>query len=244
MARKRQRTQDIREQPIECRRTFGRGISIAFSQTDEMTGMASTTFTIAACGPNKRLEAVMSSIRAMTVVLPLAGAVAMNAAVSAAERTRFTAHLQTTSRLIALDKVDPNRCADEPGQMPVIGVLEVRGAGDADLLGPVIDEQSHCVRSDFTFFAGRFRLTNAAGRFIEGRYSGQLEPVFEPAATDARPGPQFLIRGSVCIEGGTVARIQNDCERHRFQPARGITNIVSGDATIFLDQLIGLVEGQ
>jgi hypothetical protein len=187
----------------------------------------------------------MSPIRTLMVCgLPLAGAIAMNAVASAAERTRFTAHLQTTSRFIPVDKIDPNRCADEAGQTPVIGVLEVSGAGDADLLGPVIDEQSHCLRADFTFFAGRFKLTNAGGRFIEGRYSGRLEPAFAPQPSDAPPGPQWLIRGNVCLEGGTVARIQNDCERHRFQPARGITNIASGDATIFLDQLIGLIDGE
>jgi len=49
-----------------------------------------------------------------------------------------------------------------------------------------------------------------------------------------------MIVGNVCIEKGTAGRIDNDCRRGLYQPARGITNVTSGDATIFLDQIIGI----
>jgi hypothetical protein len=58
------------------------------------------------------------------------------------ERKRFRADLQTTSRLV---EPTPGRCSDQPGLSPVVGLLEVVGAGEANFLGPVIVEQSHCV---------------------------------------------------------------------------------------------------
>src|SRR5262249_639881 len=67
------------------------------------------------------------------------------------ERKRFRADLQTTSRLV---EPPPGRCSDQPGLSPVVGLLEVVGAGDASLLGPVVVEQSHCVRADGSFFGG------------------------------------------------------------------------------------------
>jgi hypothetical protein len=148
------------------------------------------------------------------------------------ERKRFRADLQTTTRL-----VEPplGRC-DQPGLSPVVGLLEVIGAGDATFLGPVVDEQSHCVRADGSFFGGVFRLKNADGQTIRGRYFGHLEPTFN--STFSPPGGPWLIIGNVCISGGSVGDIDNDCAAHRYEPARGITNLSTGDATIFLDQTI------
>ncbi len=112
--------------------------------------------------------------------------------------------------------------------------------GESNLLGPVVDEQSHCVRADNTFFDGRFTLTNADGRTIRGRYFGALEPTFNskfPPEVEAPAGP-FLIKGQVCISGGTGWRILDTCAFGRDEPARGITNVSTGDATIFLDQML------
>jgi hypothetical protein len=152
-------------------------------------------------------------------------------------RKRFRADLQTTTRLVA---PPPGRCSDEPGHAPVVGLLEVVGAGDATFLGPVVDEQSHCVRMDGSFFAGRFELTNPSGRTIRGRYFGHLEPTFNSTAPPPAPGGPWLIKGNVCISGGNVGDIENDCSAHHYEPARGITNLSTGDATIFLDQTIGI----
>ncbi len=165
------------------------------------------------------------------------GAVLLAAfALSAAERKRFTAHLQTTSQFVPMQFVEAHRCDDETGHAPVVGVLQIIGAGDASLLGPVIDKQSHCVRADFTFFNGRFTLTNGQGDFIAGRYFGQLASTFNSTfPADGPPAGQWLIVGNVCIESG-AAGSENDCERQRYNPARGITDLTSGNATIFLDQ--------
>ena len=153
------------------------------------------------------------------------------------ERKRFRAGLQTTSRLV---DPPPRRCTDQPGLPPVVGLLEVVGAGDATFLGPVVDEQSHCVRADGSFFNGVFRLRNADGETIWGRYFGHLEPTFNSTFPPPTPGGPWIIHGNVCISGGSAGDIDNDCSVNHYEPARGITNLSTGDATIFLDQTIGI----
>ena len=155
----------------------------------------------------------------------------------AQERKRFRAYLQTTSRLVPPPL---GRCSDQPGHPPVIGLLEVVGAGDATFLGPVVDVQSHCVRADGSFFGGVFRLTNADGHTIRGRYFGHLEPTFNSTLPPPAPAGPWLIIGNVCISGGNGGDIDNDCSVHHYEPIRGITNLSTGDATIFLDQTIGI----
>jgi hypothetical protein len=153
------------------------------------------------------------------------------------ERKRFRADLQTTSRLV---QPSLERCNDQPGLSPVVGLLEVVGAGDATFLGPVVDEQSHCVRADGSFFNGVFRLRNADGQTIRGRYFGHLEPTFNSTSPPPAPGGPWLIIGNVCISGGSAGDIDNDCSVNHYEPSRGITNLSTGDATIFLDQTIGI----
>jgi len=177
----------------------------------------------------------------MTLGAVLATALTLDATASPANRSRFTADLQTTSRFVPLQAIDPDRCVDEPGHAPVVGLLDVVGAGRASMLGPVVDEQSHCLRADFSFFAGRFTLIDARKQSISGRYFGRLEPTFNATfPADAPPGGQWLVLGNVCIERASAGRIEDDCEQRRYQPARGITNLTSGDATIFLDRTIGI----
>jgi len=153
------------------------------------------------------------------------------------ERKRFRADLQTTTRLV---DPPPGRCTDQHGLSPVVGLLEVVGAGDATFLGPVIDEQSHCVRADGSFFRGIFKLTNADGHTIRGRYFGHLEPTFNSTFPPPAPGGPWLIIGKACISGGSAGDIDDDCSAYHYEPARGITNLSTGDATIFLDQTIGI----
>jgi hypothetical protein len=180
--------------------------------------------------PRKKATFGMSRIT-VTSVLLIALGITQNS-IRAEERRRFKADLQTASRLV---EAPAGRCDDEPGKSPVVGLLEVVGTGDASLLGPVIDEQSHCVRQDLSFFNGRFALTNAGHLTIEGRYNGQLVPTFDNDS-------HFLIMGNICVSGGTVGHIENDCRAGHFEPARGITSLATGEATILLDQSIG-VEG-
>jgi hypothetical protein len=162
-------------------------------------------------------------------------------AAAADTKKQFKSVLQTTSRLLQTeDAIQTHGCADEPGRAPVIGVLEVTGAGDATLLGPVLDVQSHCVRADLSFFNGRFRLTNAAGQTIEGRYFGQLAPTFNSTLPPgAPPGGPWLLIGNVCISGGTAGIKPGDCDNpNQYAPAFGMTDLNTGDATIFLDQTV------
>lgn len=175
--------------------------------------------------------------QSVVVSMFLVGLVATAPRTEAHSRKHFRADLQGTSRLVA---AAPGRCLDEPGYAPVIGMLEVVGAGTATFLGTVVDEQSHCLRQDGSFFGGRFKLTNADGRTITGRYFGQLEPTFNSTFPPPGPGGSWLIKGNVCISGGTIGNIENDCPSGHYEPARGITNLSNGDATIFLDQTIGI----
>src|SRR2546427_11240112 len=90
------------------------------------------------------------------VTLTLGAVLLATVAGSGAERKRFKADFQTTSQFVPIQFVEAHRCDDERGHQPVVGLLRVIGSGDASFLGSVIDEQSHCVRADFTFFNGRF----------------------------------------------------------------------------------------
>jgi hypothetical protein len=153
----------------------------------------------------------------------------------AQERTRFRADLQLTSRLV---RPAPGRCSDEPGHPPVVGLLEVIGAGETTLLGPVLVRQSHCVRADNSAFAGRFTLTDPRGRTLSGRYFARLVPTFNSKVPPPAPGGPWLIKGNVCISGGLAGGIRKDCAVDHYEPVRGITNLTTGDATVFLDQTI------
>ena len=133
------------------------------------------------------------------------------------ERKRFRADLQTTTRLV---DPPPGRCVDQHGSSPVVGLLEVVGAGDATFLGPVVDEQSHCVRADGSFFGGVFKLTNADGDTIRGRYFGHLEATFNSIFPPPAPAGPWLIIGNACISGGSAGNIDNDCSAHHYEPAR------------------------
>jgi hypothetical protein len=182
---------------------------------------------------------VVLALTFIGISLTVSSAMAMDGRLAEAhERKRFRADLQTTSRLV--QPPPPGRCGDQPRLPPVVGLLEVVGAGDATFLGPVVVEQSHCVREDGSFFGGVFRLTNADGRTIRGRYFGHLESTFNSTFPPPAPGGPWLINGNVCISGGSGGDIDNDCSVHRYEPARGITNLSTGDATIFLDQTIGI----
>jgi|SRR5688572_10085985 len=152
--------------------------------------------------------------------------------VEGSDHRRLRADLQTTSRMVAPPE---GRCIDEPGRAPVIGLLLAAGAGETTLIGTVLDEQSHCVRADLSFFGGRFTLTSAQGRTINGLYYGHLEPTFNSTFPPPAPGGAWIIRGSVCA---AVGPIEDTCRPGDYEPAHGITNLTTGDATIFLDQKI------
>ena len=162
-------------------------------------------------------------------------------AAESAERQRFRAQLRSTSRTVP---VPPGRCNDDPGRPQVVGLVEVQGAGDVDILGQIFEEQSHCLRADGSFFNGVYRFVNRNNAVIEGRYFGTSIPTFNTKfSSNAPPSGPFLIEGNVCISGGNFGRIEDDCRAGRYFPARGFLDLSSdgtGDASIFIDQTIGI----
>jgi len=116
----------------------------------------------------------------------------------------------------------------------------ISGAGLMTLLGQFFAEQSHCLRSDFSFYSGRFTFTSPDGRTVGGQYFGQLVPALLPPPSTPPLG-SGVIRGNVCVEGGTVfPRILNDCAAGRYSSATGILNLDTGDGTVFIDYQIGV----
>src|SRR5262245_21151058 len=76
-------------------------------------------------------------------------------------RQRFRGQVRSTSRTVP---VPLGGCTDQAIQPPVIGVVEIQGAGDVDLLGDIFVQQSHCLRADGSFFNGVFRSPTVATR--------------------------------------------------------------------------------
>jgi hypothetical protein len=187
-----------------------------------------------------------SNRRAIIAVTSLLALSATAATSHAAERTRFRGQFQATTRTVIPPPA--GRCDDEPDHAAVVGLLEAQGAGDIDILGQIVDEQSQCVRADGTFFGGRFTFTNRKGQSISGRFFGALVPTFNatfPPAT-AAPAGAWIVEGNVCVSGGNFGRIRNDCRAGRYAPARGLANLNldgTGDATVFIDQTIDIANG-
>jgi hypothetical protein len=181
------------------------------------------------------LAALIITLAATTIVVP------------AKDRIEFRGSTHVTTRLVPAfaPNFPADRCRDEPSRPPVVGLLLAQGAGDVDILGQIFDEQSHCVRADGSFFAGVFTFTNREGESIHGRYSGETVPTLNtqfPPEVPAPTGP-FLVEGNVCVAGGTVGRVQNDCRAGRFFPARGMATVNAdgtGSGVIFIHQTIDI----
>jgi hypothetical protein len=126
---------------------------------------------------------------------------------------------------------------------------QVEGAGLTNLLGPVHDEQSHCVQSDGTIDHGVFTFTGAAlgsalpggddsGDSISGQYRAHLVPTFASQLTNP-PGGVWLIYGEVCTWKGTgkFSGVVNDCPTAtspgRFVPARLLVDFNTNLGMIF-----------
>jgi len=59
-----------------------------------------------------------------------------------------------------------------------------------------------------------------------------------PAPTGA-----WLVEGNVCVAGGNVGRVTNDCRAGRYETSRGLAKLNAdgtGEATIFINQTIGI----
>jgi hypothetical protein len=193
----------------------------------------------------QRIPGFSSAVRFMVllslVLVSLAATREVTRAADHSHRQQFRGQARSTSRTVS---VPPGRCNDQPGQPPVIGVAEIQGAGDIDILGQIFVQQSHCVRADGSFFSGVFRFTNRSNSFIEGRYFGASVPTFNSKfPPNALPFGPFLVEGNACVSGGNVGQIDDDCQVGRYFPARGFLALSidgTGDASIFIDQTIGI----
>ena len=84
------------------------------------------------------------------------------------------------------------------------GNAEVVGPGNANFKGPVDLTQSHCVRRTERFSKGRFTLTNAYTKTIEGRYCGDLVPTFNSYILH-NPSESICDRARQCLHRRQVA---------------------------------------
>jgi hypothetical protein len=127
--------------------------------------------------------------------------------------------------------------------------VSIDGAGLTNLVGPVHDEQSHCVQADGTIDHGAFTFTGAAlggglpgghdsGDSISGQYRAHSVPTLASQLSNP-PGGIWLIYGEVCTWKGTgkFVGVVDDCPTAtspgRFVPARGTVDFNTGQATIF-----------
>jgi hypothetical protein len=173
--------------------------------------------------------AVTISLIAGFVVAP---AYAEDQDASRSGRQQWSGQAQLASRIVLPnDPAHPVRCA---GPAAIIG-----GAGLTNLLGQFLAQQSHCLNEDGSFDQGQFVFTATDGGTIRGRYYGRIVPAVAPSPD--QPPTNFVFLGSVCVQGGTAFNhIVNDCAAQRYAPARGMLNVTTGDATLFLDYPLGV----
>jgi len=128
--------------------------------------------------------------------------------------------------------------------------LVVEGAGLTNVLGPIHDNASHCIRADGSADHGLFRFTGATlsgppgGGDSEDSISGQYLAHLVPTVNSVVPAPTSPARGywlvyeEFCISNGTgkYAGIANDCPTStnpgRFFAARGSVDLDTGQANI------------
>jgi hypothetical protein len=129
--------------------------------------------------------------------------------------------------------------------------LVIDGAGLTNLLGPVHDNASHCIRADGLADHGLFVFTGATlsgppgGGDSEDSIGGQYLAHLAPTVKSVLPTPTSPARGywlvyeEFCISNGTgkYARIANDCPTStspgRFFAARGSVDLDTGQANIY-----------
>ena len=125
----------------------------------------------------------------------------------------------------------------------------IAGAGQTNLLGPIHDEQSHCVQADGTIDQGIATFTGAtltgplpgggdSGDSISGQYRAHAVPTFASVISNP-PGGYWLGYGEFCICKGTgkFAAVINDCPTPtspgRFFPARITQDFNTGQVSVF-----------
>lgn len=135
--------------------------------------------------------------------------------------------------------------------------LVIEGVALTNLLGPVHDNASHCVRADGSADHGVFTFIAAAlggppggedsQDSITGQYVAHVVPTANsvfPATPASPPGGYWLVYEAFCVWKGTgkYAAIANDCPTStspgRFFPARGSVDFDTGQANIYGTALV------
>ena len=137
--------------------------------------------------------------------------------------------------------------------------LEIEGAALTNLLGPVHDNASHCIRADGAADHGLYTFTGAtlsgptggedSEDSITGQYLARIIPTARsiiPPTPASSPGGYWLIYEEFCIWKGTgkYVHIANDCPTStspgRFFPARGSVDFDTGQVNIYGTALVHL----
>jgi hypothetical protein len=163
-------------------------------------------------------------------------------------RVDFGATVTTTSYLVypGTEGYDEG-CAGRP-------MTTMVGAGTSSLLGVLWVRQSHCLGAlespvegpgVIPLAGGRFEFVDARGKTVLGQYRGRLVATPNAGMGEVVPYGAWLIQGAACVSGGTrYPRIVDDCAADKYAPVRGAMNLNSLEATLFLDQTIGLAYGR
>ena len=182
--------------------------------------MKGTHSKLLALASRRRLSVPALSVLALVLLLLAAGATS----VGAKEQERPVPFRATYSAIQTVT-VDPLRC-------PVLTV-NAEGGGEATHLGQFASVQSHCIDPDgsdpLSFTEGFYTFTAANGDTIFGSYGGRLIPTETLGV--------FGLDGHFTIAGGTG----------RFEgasgggSASGLVNLVTGEASVFLQGTISSV---
>ena len=174
------------------------------------------------------------SVVTLSTMIVLAGGVLAAGDESGFRRVRLFGQAQSVSKIVfSGDPAYPTRCLGAPAA--VIG-----GAGLTNEQSQFLLEQSHCLGAAGTFTLGEFKFTGVDGSELVGRYFGELAPTVTSVFGDP-PGGAWNVIGNLCIEEGDLyRRVADDCAADHYFPARGLLNLGTGDATIFIDYPLGV----
>jgi hypothetical protein len=186
-----------------------------------------------------------SQIKSAAAIATLSAAFAASNAAQAVESADTPTDLSLHYSIYTTSAITPT--TDPACPLQVV----ISGAGLTDLLGPIHDEQSHCVQLDGSIDHGVVTFTGAslagppggsdAADSITAQYRAHMVPTARsilPTATTP-PGGFWLIYGELCVWKGTgkFANTINDCpvsgNAGRFVPARGTLDFDTGQASIF-----------
>lgn len=196
----------------------------------------------------------MCRSRVPAVLIALGTAIAVSGTALAGEANDPSTNLKLSYSIYSTSTITPT--TDPACPLKVV----IAGAGLTDLLGPIHDEQSHCVQLDGSIDQGVAKFTagsvggspggSDSADSITAQYRAHVVPTPQsvlPTATTPAAG-FWLIYGELCVWKGTgrFANVINDCpvsgSAGHFVPARGTLDFDTGQASVFGTEAIRLSE--